>query len=143
MTLSGSAFKSPGFSVSNIGDLVSHQAGVVASGAFFWGTDSGTNGGQIVIDQGPTNMFFDNLAGGDFIYRTTALAESYRVKSNKTVQFQPLTVATLPTCNAGSEGSVAFVNDLAVAPTYNTAIGAGGAAIRVLALCRNSAWTSH
>jgi hypothetical protein len=143
MTLSGVAFNSPGFQVDSVGNIAAHQVGVVSSGAVFWGTDSGTSGGQIVIDHASTHMFLDDLEGGDLVYRTTGVLEAHRIKSNKTVQYQPLTVATLPTCNVGSEGSVAYVNDLNVAPVYDTAIGAGGGMFRVLAFCRNSTWTSH
>jgi hypothetical protein len=65
------------------------------------------------------------------------------IAATRTIKLTSLTVATLPTCNANNEGTLAFVTDLKVTPTYNGAIGAGGGTERVLALCRNSAWTSH
>ena len=65
------------------------------------------------------------------------------IVATRTIKLTSLTVATLPTCNANNEGTLAFVTDLKVTPSYNKAIGAGGGTERVLALCRNSAWTSH
>jgi len=61
----------------------------------------------------------------------------------KTTKLNLFTEATLPTCNSSTTGMLAIVTDLASAPTYNTAIGTGGGSNVTLALCRNSAWTSH
>jgi hypothetical protein len=50
-------------------------------------------------------------------------------------------VATLPTCNAGAEGSLAYVTD-ANAPAWGATL-AGGGAVKTLALCADGAWVAH
>jgi hypothetical protein len=57
------------------------------------------------------------------------------------LQLKAYTVATLPACNAGVAGAIAYVTD-AAAPSYNGAL-AGGASTRTLALCTGAAWTAH
>jgi len=57
------------------------------------------------------------------------------------IKLKSYTVATLPTCNAGAEGNVAYVTD-ATTPTYNAAL-VGGGAVKVPVFCDGSAWTSH
>jgi hypothetical protein len=51
------------------------------------------------------------------------------------------TIATLPACNAASQGQVRVVTD-ATTPAYNGALTGGGAVI-VLALCNGTAWLAH
>ena len=51
------------------------------------------------------------------------------------------TVAGLPTCNAGLQGTFRYVTD-ATAPTYNATLTGGGAVV-VPVFCNGSAWTSH
>lgn len=51
------------------------------------------------------------------------------------------TVAGLPTCNAGAEGSIAYVTD-ASAPSYNATLSGGGA-VKTLAMCNGANWTAH
>jgi hypothetical protein len=59
----------------------------------------------------------------------------------RTVKLAAFTVATLPTCNAGAAGTVAYVTD-ATAPTYNASL-TGGGAVKALAMCNGSGWTAH
>lgn len=59
------------------------------------------------------------------------------------LRLQATTVAALPAAAPGNAGRVVYVTDLAVAPTYNTAIGAGGGAFKTLALSDGAAWVSH
>lgn len=56
-------------------------------------------------------------------------------------QYNVFTVATLPTCNAGSAGSNAAVSD-ATAPAYNGAL-TGGGAVGVPVYCNGTSWTAH
>jgi hypothetical protein len=51
------------------------------------------------------------------------------------------TVATLPTCNGGAEGTFAAVSD-ASAPTYNATV-AGGGAVHIPVYCNGTNWTAH
>ncbi len=79
-------------------------------------------------------------------WRTFADLESAQTISGvKTFSAAPklpaYTVAGLPACNAGAQNSIAVVSD-ATAPTYNGAL-VGGGAVRTLAFCDGSAWTSH
>lgn len=53
----------------------------------------------------------------------------------------PVTVATLPTCNAAARGALGQVSD-ATAPAYNVGL-TGGGAVFVPVYCNGSAWTSH
>lgn len=57
------------------------------------------------------------------------------------VQLKAYTVATLPACDAGSAGAIAYVTD-AAGPSYNGAL-MGGASTRTLALCNGAVWTAH
>lgn len=57
------------------------------------------------------------------------------------VKLKSYTVASLPTCNAGAEGSMTYVTD-ATAPTYNGAL-TGGGAVKVPVFCDGVSWTSH
>jgi hypothetical protein len=50
-------------------------------------------------------------------------------------------IGSLPTCNAGNTGKVAYVTD-ANAPTYGATLSAGGA-VKTLAFCDGSNWTAH
>lgn len=61
--------------------------------------------------------------------------------SLKTTQLYAYTVATLPTCNSGEAGTIAYVTD-ATSPTYNGTL-TGGSTSKVLALCNGTAWTAH
>jgi hypothetical protein len=61
-----------------------------------------------------------------------------------TIKLKGYTVAGLTAahpCNAGAEGSMAYVTD-ANAPTYNTAV-AGGGAVKVPVFCDGANWTAH
>jgi hypothetical protein len=49
------------------------------------------------------------------------------------------TVASLPTCNAGSEGARHYVSDQNTAVSYRGAV-TGGGTTRQAVLCSNSAW---
>ena len=60
-----------------------------------------------------------------------------------TVKLASLTFSTLPTCNMGNTGVVAFITDASTTPAYNTAVTAGGGSFNTLVLCRNSVWTFH
>jgi hypothetical protein len=51
------------------------------------------------------------------------------------------TVATLPTCNTGAEGTWSSVSD-ATAPTYNATL-TGSGTVHVPVYCNGTAWTSH
>lgn len=51
------------------------------------------------------------------------------------------TVAALPTCNSGSNGTLRGVTD-ALAPAYNAVLVGGGAVITV-AYCNGTNWTAH
>lgn len=71
-TITNFAWKSPGASIDGSGNGKLNTLGLPATaGQVFWGTNSGTNGGQILLDQTSTNMFFDDLAGGSWTFRTT------------------------------------------------------------------------
>lgn len=62
--------------------------------------------------------------------------------TDKTVKMlASFTVATLPTCNSGAAGSIAYVTD-ATSPTYLGALTGGGSS-KILALCNGSAWAAH
>jgi hypothetical protein len=50
-------------------------------------------------------------------------------------------VAELPACNAGLNGSIAAVSD-AAAPAYNAIVTGGGSA-SIPVYCNGSAWTAH
>lgn len=50
-------------------------------------------------------------------------------------------VSTLPTCNSGASGTMAYVTD-ALTPTYGAAL-TGGSSTRILALCNGANWTAH
>lgn len=52
-----------------------------------------------------------------------------------------LTVGTLPTCNGGAQGQLAYVSD-ATGPTYNATL-TGGGSVRTLALCNATNWVAH
>jgi hypothetical protein len=61
-----------------------------------------------------------------------------------TIKLKGYTVAGLTAahpCNAGAEGSMAYVTD-ATAPLYNTAL-TGGGAVKVPVFCDGATWTSH
>lgn len=51
------------------------------------------------------------------------------------------TVGTLPACNGGIQGALAFVSD-ANAPTYNGTLSGGGT-VSVPAFCNGGTWTAH
>ncbi len=70
-----------------------------------------------------------------------SLTDSGDLTVGGTIKTKSYTVATLPTCNVGAEGSIAYVTD-AITPTYNGAL-TGGGAVRVPVFCDGSAWTSH
>lgn len=61
------------------------------------------------------------------------------VLASKALQAAVLTVATLPTCNAGSEGARAYVSDQNTAVAYRGAV-TGGGTTRQAVLCSNAAW---
>ena len=61
-----------------------------------------------------------------------------------TIKLKGYTVAGLTAahpCNAGAEGSMAYVTD-ADGPTYNTTV-AGGGAVKVPVFCDGTNWTAH
>lgn len=68
-------------------------------------------------------------------------AGSGLIEANGVTQLRDYTVGTLPTCNAGSSGELAYVTD-ATSPTYNATI-TGGGTIPALALCNGTNWTAH
>lgn len=51
------------------------------------------------------------------------------------------TVSTLPTCNSGMTGALAYVSD-ATTPTYNATL-TGGGAVKIPVFCNGTAWTAH
>lgn len=57
------------------------------------------------------------------------------------VKLQVFTVGTLPTCDAGSVGEIAYVSD-ANAPTYGANIASGGT-VKTLVFCTGANWTAH
>jgi hypothetical protein len=52
------------------------------------------------------------------------------------------TVATLPTCNAGAEGTFNAVSDAAAAPVYNAIVAAGGT-VHIPVYCNGTNWVNH
>ena len=56
-------------------------------------------------------------------------------------QLKGVTVASLPTCNSGEEGTLYYVTD-ATSPAYNATL-TGGGTVFALAACNGSAWTAH
>jgi hypothetical protein len=52
------------------------------------------------------------------------------------------TVASLPTCNSASKGSMRYVTDAAAAPTYNAAVSGGGSVV-IPVFCNGTQWTNH
>lgn len=63
------------------------------------------------------------------------------VQTTGPVQLPAYTVATLPTCSATLQYSMAVVTD-ASSPTYNGALAAGGSA-KIPVFCNGSKWTAH
>lgn len=57
------------------------------------------------------------------------------------VKLPPYTVSTLPACNAGNKGDLAYVTD-ATSPTYNGSLTGGGSVV-VSVFCNGTSWTSH
>src|SRR5262249_54455964 len=77
-------------------------------------------------------------AGGFSVGTTTDPGAGF-VLASKALQSAVLTVGTLPTCNAGSEGSRAYVSGQNTAVAYRGATSGGGTT-RQAVLCSNSAW---
>jgi hypothetical protein len=73
----------------------------------------------------------------------TNLAQTWTATQtfDATIKLKSYIVATLPTCDAGAEGSLAYVTD-ATAPTYNGAL-TGGGSVKVPVFCNGAAWTAH
>jgi hypothetical protein len=95
--------------------------GAVASSEF---ADGNTGTGAVAHETSPT-------------FTTPVLGSA----SATSVKLTGSTVAGLPTCDAGTEGTVAYVTD-ATAPTYNATL-TGGGAVKIFAMCNGSNWTAH
>ncbi|MGZ2484277.1 hypothetical protein ACVITL_002800 [Rhizobium pisi] len=89
------------------------------------------SGGQAAGITGITS----NSGSGAWVHTGAFAANSLQ---SKTV----FTVATLPTCNAGAEGTFAAVSDAAAAPVYN-ATAAGGGSVHLPVYCNGTNWTNH
>jgi hypothetical protein len=92
--------------------------------------------------------FFNTTSGPPDSFRfyqqtgTSAATLLLDIKSTGAVQMPvALTVATLPTCNAGARGTSAVVTD-ANAPTYNATV-TGGSSTVIPVFCNGVNWTAH
>lgn len=61
--------------------------------------------------------------------------------STAPMRLKNYTVATLPTCNGGAQGDMAYVTD-SLAPVYLTTIAGGGSAVAPV-FCDGSNWVAH
>lgn len=68
----------------------------------------------------------------------TSVAITGGALTGTTVTLPGTTVATLPTCNSGAAGRIAFVTDALTPAALATLIGGG--AVPVLAFCNGSTW---
>jgi hypothetical protein len=94
------------------------------------GSASGADAALTMADSGDTNANLDINCKG-----------ICTVKLNAPVLLQPYTVATLPTCAAGTKGSLAYVTD-ANALTFGATLVGGGSVI-ALGFCNGTNWTTH
>jgi hypothetical protein len=121
---------------------------IAASGRNSGGTQSFAHRINMVVDSVdgsavPTQSSFDfstvDVAGGGF--RSQWKIEGSVLESQNSsavLKLTPTAVGSLPTCNAGEEGSVSAVTDSNTA-TYNAAV-AGGGANRVKVYCNGTGW---
>jgi hypothetical protein len=87
----------------------------------------------------PSADFADGNTGTGNVVHTTS--PTIATATLTTPKLSSSTVAALPTCNAGAEGTISYVTD-ANAPTYNATL-TGGGAVKTLAVCDGSNWTAH
>ena len=110
------------------------------------GAISGTNGTAILNNSGTT--YIDSYSG-PFTFRGNSFAVLATLSStsatfNVPIKLNSYTVAGLAAalpCNAGAEGSMAYVTD-ANAPAYNATV-VGGGAVKVPVFCNGANWTAH
>lgn len=94
---------------------------------------TGTTQGTFVL-QGTTDGFVSNFTDA------LAVASDGGTTFGNVVRLAAKTVATLPTCNSGTEGSLAYVTD-ATAATYNATL-TGGGSIKIKAFCNGTNWVA-
>lgn len=87
------------------------------------------------------NAFAGNTRFGSVVEPTVALDVTGAIQASTTLKTGGYTVATLPTCNAGAAGTMAYVTN-ALAPAWNAAL-AGGGAVTIGAFCNGAAWVAH
>lgn len=123
--------------------------GTNGSGTNITGADLNVQGGQGTGSATSGGVEIKAAAAGTSGSTANALSNYFRVDSagasvqNGALIFKttPYTVATLPTCNAGTTWYVYPVSD-ASAPTWNGTL-TGGGSTKALALCNGTNWTAH
>jgi hypothetical protein len=101
--------------------------------------DTGSSFGIAAIQDDSNSVNVIQVGSGT--HTNILSAPNITIKSTGVVIPGSYNVSTLPACNAGLQGGIAYVHD-ANAPTYNAAL-TGGGSVAVLAFCTGSAWTAH
>lgn len=114
-----------------------------AKGVRYLGTDGVHNGSismssdSLTVQEGRTGLAIKSQDLSTNHLNVTSTSAQFGLP----VQLPGYTVATLPTCNLGLRGGMAYVTD-ASRPTYNGAL-TGGSTTSVPVFCNGSAWTAH
>jgi hypothetical protein len=117
---------------------ISPGLGTLDYGIIFWPQGGATGNITTIIENPLSASHFTN-----FLVSPGFVVDNAGNTTANTMKLVSMTFATLPTCNAGSDGTVAYITDASATPAYNATVSAGGGSNRTLVLCRNSAWTFH
>lgn len=119
------------------------STGATITNQFGFRTDYAAATGRWAVYAGGTaqSAFGGNVRIGSVVAPTVALDVTGAIQASTTIKTGAYTVATLPTCNAGAQGTRAHVTN-ALAPAWNTALVGGGAVV-VGAFCNGAAWVAQ
>lgn len=146
VTFSGDAFLSPGFLVDSLGKTSTFSLTV---------DGNSTNATRITVTTGGTNtnvlatsaVTFTNgiVMNGSTFTNFAWLSPGSSISGLGLATFAstkntPIATTSLPSCVAGIEGTVYFINDNASVPSYHGAIGAGSSINKSNVICIGGAW---
>ena len=110
MVFTGNAIITPGYYVDKSGNEVPNSLQLGLNHSVSWGvSDTGSVKSQIVAASADNNVYLDDLAGGDFVFRKAGAAEIARVAAAGS-----LIVASMPTACTGRPTGTLWKNGTAV-----------------------------
>jgi len=137
----GNTTDNPTFTVSGSGAISLNGGGATTTQALNASYLNVTSSGTV-----PTTGLYRPSASILGLSSNSALAAQFDASQNfipsAAVGLKMLTVATLPTCNAGAKGFMYAVSDAAATPVYNATVAAGGS-VSIPVYCNGTNWTNH